>query len=887
MKIFKKWTMVFLFATLAVCLAMLFACTPPSPVEPTPSEPTDTDKPTQPQTEFSVTVASYDETMGSVKVDAPANGDKYQQGESVTVTVTAAEGCKIESFLVSGRVSAHLTNGKYTFPITQDTTITVTFALLQTFEDDTIGADVLASLSGSALFSGIMSEWDPSTGESYYSVYNTLFDEQNDAIYYESFFLDQLTSAMLLKNVDGKANLVLHDEYGKVYYEPSEDDFADYDNPFKEVVQADFERESETEWTLKNLELAREITAVLTTYEENVTKFKVTVVSDQAVSLSINCYDEYFDLQRVYNFDVTNQGTAHIPQYWLENYPETEAHDVLREALQRASLAKSYTVNYHSEEYGQEDLDYQLFYTENGIYENLTDWENGYVERPDGNVWAFYLNDEGEFYFSPDFQKNLTLKDLGADFVVQEASLSLLEYKGDGVYTMRPIDTIAGEYYSVLPGYFAQYFATGLDEPRYFSTATSFEIELRDGELYRVQFSYNFYGQISEDVTLIFDKFDSTELPISLSKQFIDGTVSGDYCGNWADDSFEYALTVTPDSIRINGDPAENIAASQQGGYTFTVGGASYQMLLNEDVLVLSTGSKIVYLHRSVCPWLDFVGIYSGFDGADVPYSVVIGEKGLTLFVGGSVTAIEEFEYGFEFSQEQQVYIYTFDFVYNGAHAFLYLNANQSNQFIYGEDHDDDASDKTVVLTISECRWEKFLGAYETTTDDGTEYRVVISPYGIYIYADEILYETEVTLYDSYEGFTFRVDGVDDLVCIGQNGYTNEVKSIGLYWEKNIRSNITLDRVIDGGAVHPTDELFKPEFWGTWVSEDGLYTVVITANVLTINGEEITASYDGYGGYQIVWGEYVAMELAPWAGEGYLVMSNADISKEIYFQKQI
>ncbi len=875
MKKLRKILIVLLCAALAsVFLVMLVACRPDDTPVPKPD-------PTPTPQGYSVTL-DFDQQQGSVTLTPPANGDKYVADENVTITVAAARGYKIASVTVDG-TNVKLVNNKYSFAVARDTDVVVAFAPLT--EQELAIENAIYAIKDSALFDATMVEEDLDTHQQFESVYKTAFDETNHAALFDSYYNGAIYSTLLIADVQGKAAIVSHDEFGKVVRDVSEEDFADYDNPFKDLTWQDFTYNGDSKWSIDDLAVAQRIVATLTTYYENVTWFELTVRQDGSVGIFVECQDGALNVARTYDITVVTEGVDGSLSSRFADYEETAEHETLRQALQNAADATSYTVGYHRVELGEPDVDGHFFVTPDGLYEDLVDWENGYVTRPDGNVWQFFKNDDtGEFYFSPDFLKNIDLSDLGADFVIQEASLSLLQYRGDGVFAMRFEDTVMDGYYSLFPGYFAQYFATGLDEPRYFSTAISFEIELRDGVLYRVHFVYDYYGQISEDVTLTFGNWNSTELPITLSDDFINGTVEGDYCGSWADDSFAYALTVTPDTARLNGYDAENIVKTANG-YEFQAGGRTYRMTLNGDTLVLQDGSTAVYLHQTQCPWLDFLGIYSGADGNDVPYSVVIGENTLTLFAGGSITTIGEFEFGFEFSQQEETYIYTFDFVCNGAHAFLYLNANQTNQFVYGEDHDNDADDKTVVLTIADCRWEKFLGAFEGV-ENGVTYRAVVAPYGVYLFdGDGTMYVAQNIEYNSYEGFTFDVEGAEDSVCLGQNGYTQEVKSVALYWEHTIRRNVEMDRVTAGGAVHPTDELFMQEFWGTWVSEDGSVTMVITANKLTINGEEIAASYDNMGGYQIKWGVYVAMEIAIWKGDGWLVLSNDDTSVEMYFKK--
>ena len=76
---------------------------------------------------YSVIVAEYDETMGSVALSAPSQEGKYEKDSTVTVTVEPEDGYEVASFAVSGISGAALSGGQYSFKVTADTTVTVSF----------------------------------------------------------------------------------------------------------------------------------------------------------------------------------------------------------------------------------------------------------------------------------------------------------------------------------------------------------------------------------------------------------------------------------------------------------------------------------------------------------------------------------------------------------------------------------------------------------------------------------------------------------------------------------------------------------------------------------------------------------------------------------------
>lgn len=90
------------------------------------------EQPEQPKdpakTTYTVTIAPYEATQGTVTL-APASADgKYEEGTIVTVTVSAKAGFEVQSFAVSTDQNAALDNdGKYKLTVSANTTITATF----------------------------------------------------------------------------------------------------------------------------------------------------------------------------------------------------------------------------------------------------------------------------------------------------------------------------------------------------------------------------------------------------------------------------------------------------------------------------------------------------------------------------------------------------------------------------------------------------------------------------------------------------------------------------------------------------------------------------------------------------------------------------------------
>ncbi len=69
----------------------------------------------------------YEAGQGTVALSPEAEGNKYEKGTEVTVTVTPKTGYEVDTFTVSTDENAQLTGGKYTFEVSADTTVKATF----------------------------------------------------------------------------------------------------------------------------------------------------------------------------------------------------------------------------------------------------------------------------------------------------------------------------------------------------------------------------------------------------------------------------------------------------------------------------------------------------------------------------------------------------------------------------------------------------------------------------------------------------------------------------------------------------------------------------------------------------------------------------------------
>ncbi len=101
---------------LLVCLG-LFAAACNGENEPTPAE----------KIYYTVTVAEYEETQGSVTLAPAAENGKYEENTSVTVTVTPNADYEVDAVKVNGSALTANSEGNYVFTVKGDTTVSVTF----------------------------------------------------------------------------------------------------------------------------------------------------------------------------------------------------------------------------------------------------------------------------------------------------------------------------------------------------------------------------------------------------------------------------------------------------------------------------------------------------------------------------------------------------------------------------------------------------------------------------------------------------------------------------------------------------------------------------------------------------------------------------------------
>ena len=797
-----------------------------------------------PTARYSVT-SLYNSQRGTVELTAPADGGaKYLSGESVTVTVTPIGEYDVGSFSVGGHKDAVLTNGKYTFTVTGDTVIYVTFVL-------PMPASILEGLRGSILLEGQFVETDYIDFQTYTSEMSTLFDAVHKAAWLQEWYNDRLMFNAIYHNVDGKAALLQHNGLGKLASQVSESDFKDFFNPFEWLEPSDFEYEGDGVWSVYDLDKATVAATAITGYTGSIDSLLLYeddgVITRTVITYARVSHPDYgMDYQHVYNLDISAGDVTAMPDEWFSDYPELPAHQELKQALEKAHAATSYTVHYSSHEEGYDDIYYNMYATPNGIYEDNVGWEGGFIERVDGRVWWFSYDPDTEKF---DFENHpldsvANLYDIFAWFKLTEAwddlelSYNLLESKGDGVFELRYNDCFVYDGLTGFAGAIAALFGTGSDQPRFFVTARDFRITIRDGELYKVEFTYDYEGYIAELVVLEFSDFDNTTFPIEITDEAYYGLFAEEYIGSWMDDAANVTVVVTRDRLTVNGQEIEDVV-KLDNGYEFTWNGGKCTLTYrsDEEAIVFrdSNGSEKI-LRSTNCAWAQYIGIYEGVDDKHVAYTVIVSEEGIVVLYGGKTVVSQAVGLGNRAGINYLIFV---------SHGVDY-NFEEDEE---GKMHLYSRQEKGIDVHLDriasgDCAWYNYIGLFRLTTM-GISYEIAITSDTIYVTAGEV--QTQATnIRFGNSGFTFML-GEESYCISNSNMYRNEVKAIAFYLESDMGNYLELNRESGHGTVS-----FDRIVHGIWEDKDGKWRIVITDNSLTINGEQVySVDYVGFAIYAV------------------------------------
>lgn len=597
------FTCIALLCVLAVACVIFAACGPAE----------------HPESGFKVTL-DFKSNQCDVTITSPAEGELYDDGEEVTVTVTPKDDWILDVFSVTGYDDAALTDstttatggGIYSFKVKEDTTVSVKFRA---------PADkVLKSLQGSIVFEGtrVKKDYlnDPKNPDESVNNLKTTFDSTNKATLIEDFhglnpvcvWLYQATSKDAIVQIS-------HDQNGSLYLDDPEDGktgpeiVKKYLNPFDYLTADDLTFVGNGKWTIENEEIRLAIAQAIVGYIDAETAYfelyedNGAIVNLKFAFARFTLLTQATDYQLLYDLNVKEHGTASIDDEYFKDYPTTEAHDELKAALQNAANAKSYIVKYENG-----DTVYTLYYTENGIYIDEAGNERGFAERPDGIIWSYKYDADTK---QVKFDERVT--DRGLEFLKaifeltdgeEEEYYNLLKDMGDGLFSVRP--ETAYDSYGEVTSHFAQLFASGMDQIKDFSLNESFTfgVKIQDGKPYQAYMDIE-----GSAVTLTFGEWDNTTLPIQVPQTAINGNIDKSLELTWVSDDAKIQLAIDLDKMLFNGEKVEQLS-STANGYTFTYNKKEYAVSKSGDNLILSEGSTTTTLYN--CAWAKYIGDFYG-----------------------------------------------------------------------------------------------------------------------------------------------------------------------------------------------------------------------------------------------------------------------------------
>ncbi len=444
-------------------------------------------------------------------VGAPADGDSYADGETVSVSATAKDGYKVTGIKVNGTLIS-IANGRASFayslnaeiePVFVRTMTAAAFANMQKFMriDGRYSYDVINH-----------PEWNKSfvieTVFAENMISQTETDEETGEVYYDYVFGKNKRNITLIR----------HTAYNTISESVSSELFEDYYNPFLLLKADDILYVSDGKYALDNVSaIGKDVAQPITGYTETIAEFEITVNSDD---IPVGLYIKTALIKRgdaeyvsTYNFTISDVGTAAVPVEKYSPYPTTAEHELLAAALKKANKTTSYTVRHqghelnvdedHADDPYYKDTDYKKYIRRDDvIYSAFPNEETGFKALYSGGakfVYPFFVQ-------VVDGQKAITLKDpvdasniaaITSDF--EGFKPELMKYVGEenGVKTFV---LQSRDYASIITPCFGE----GADEKSYYAYATDLTVEIKDDTLYRVKFTYATYG-ITEEVTLTYD----------------------------------------------------------------------------------------------------------------------------------------------------------------------------------------------------------------------------------------------------------------------------------------------------------------------------------------------------------------------------------------------
>lgn len=491
------------------------------------------------------------------------------------------------------------------------------------------------SLRGSVIFEGTRTEKDYITNTDTISEVRTTFDSNTMSVLTEQY-TDGIPDRVWLyqESEDGKSNKITHDNKGKVIKEKVDFPFEQQFNPFNLMEDNEFVKSNNNEWVIKDDEdhkKAYDLINVLLGYVDEVESFVMYEENNKITSLEFsferNTYDfggYAEDSQMFFKLNVLEHGTASIDVEYFKDYTLTTGHETLKNALETASNANSYTVKAIGD-----SLQYTLYYTPNGIYVDDGESKFGYIERPDGNIWSFEYDETKKTYVFDKIQAEnkklnyykgyFTLADNQGEYYI------LLKNDGNGKFSARSIDVF--ESYNQLASFFALQMATSPFEIDTFYGAGSFSLSLNGEVLSSVDLDIEDLGHL----TLTYENWNKTTFPIQIPENVVAGLIDSSYSGTWVSDNGDTKVKINLDSIMVFDEASDDFVKVENiikndNGYTYTFNNKTYSITKSQNTLSLAVDGNTSTLYK--CSWYNYIGVFLGVDsdGNDIDITITASE---------------------------------------------------------------------------------------------------------------------------------------------------------------------------------------------------------------------------------------------------------------------
>ncbi len=634
-----------------------------------PSENPSDDPSQTPSDTFTVTLV-FDETIGTVTLSPEAKDNAYAVGTSVTATVEPLPGRKLSSFKADGEEKSPV-GGKYTFTVEKDVTLEAVFVTVP------MPASVYESLLGQTAYTGNGSDSRVYDGNDNYPIsfsydFEVAFD--GDLVrhtQYERSYNIYLHNRVY-KNENGKAVSYSRNLDNTFTISDMGTDFSEYSNPFEELSPEDFIGTGDGGFTLTDAEKAQAAAFAFTGAKEDIANFTVFEnegkVSFIQIDSVVNARGEGFTLNYTYTshyaFDIAEPmdlGERITP------YPTSAAHASLKNALEAAERAKSYT--YHV----KEDAEYDCFVTEDAIYQNEGDGNDlGYYLHSDGKLHEIYLEEGkltiGDVAMTVDENlQTVPATDLDGFKPHFTFAAELFEAKGNGVFELRTVETnIVREVAQILWNF---------NDPITMAYAYSVRITVKNDVIEKVEIGTMIWS-FKTVFELTYSDWDMTKLPYLLDTAE-GGTADPDtpaveypetFCGTYEGDdtdsqfkSHHYVVVIGKDTITASVD-GEDIPITVTGydkrhnELQITFDGTACYLSLDTDndgnVLSISIMADNFSVNLTLpCKTEGGAGgeekgvekFYGTYEGTyfDVVYRVTIAENSVTVTIDGVAAEVE------------------------------------------------------------------------------------------------------------------------------------------------------------------------------------------------------------------------------------------------------